>query len=67
MIETIPENLVPREAAAIRRTTTGHLANERHRGVGPPYIKDRGKILYPRDALMKYLAERIVDPSRRAG
>lgn len=62
-----PENLTTREAAAKRRKTMGHLANERSRKTGPPYIRDGGKILYPADLLEKYLSERTIDPSQKAG
>ena len=61
----IPELMTPREAAAVRRTTVGHLANERSRGLGPPVCKLGGRIFYPKDSLIRYIAERIVDPSRR--
>jgi hypothetical protein len=61
----LPELLTPREAAAVRRTTVGHLANERSRGLGPPVCKLGGRIFYPKDSLICYIAERIVDPSRR--
>lgn len=61
----LPELLTPREAAAVRRTTVGHLANERSRGLGPPICKLGGRIFYPKDSLIHYIAERIVDPSRR--
>jgi len=63
----IPELLTPREAAAIRRTTVGHLANERSRGLGPPVAKIGGRIFYPARELSEYISERIVDPTRRAG
>ena len=62
-----PELLVPKEAAAIRRVTTGHQANERHRGEGPPFARIGGRIYYPADQLREYITSRIVDPSRRAG
>ncbi len=60
------ENLKPREAAAVLRVTTGHLANARHRGVGPPYLRVEGRILYPSNLLREYLSARIVTP-RKAG
>ena len=63
----LPELLTPREAAAVRRTTTGHLANERSRGLGPPVCKLGGRVFYPADRLAEWVSERIVDPSRRAG
>jgi hypothetical protein len=67
MDSKFPELLTPREAAAVRRTTTGHLANERSRGLGPPVCKLGGRIFYPAESLRKFIEERIVDPSRAAG
>ena len=64
----LPELLIPRETAKICRVTTGHLANARSRGEGPPFVKFGAKILYPAEELRKYIADRIVDPTtRRAG
>jgi len=63
----LPELLTPREAATVRRTTTGHLANERSRGLGPPFAKIGGRIYYPARELSEYISSRIVDPARRAG
>ena len=63
----IPELLTTREAAAVRRTTTGHLANERNRGLGPPICKLGGRVFYPAEELSRYISERITDPTRRAG
>ncbi len=63
----IPELLTPREAAAVRRTTVGHLANERNRGLGPPVCKLGGRVFYPKDSLAEYISSRITDPARRAG
>lgn len=61
----IPELLTPRETAAIRRTTTGHLANERNRGLGPPVCKLGGRVFYPKDSLVEYISSRIHDPANR--
>ena len=63
----IPELLTPREAAAVRRTTIGHLANERSRGLGPPVAKIGGRVFYPAKELAEYISKRIMDPARRAG
>jgi len=63
----LPELLTPREAAAVRRTSMGHLANERSRGKGPPICKLGGRVFYPAKQLADYIAERIVSPTRRAG
>jgi hypothetical protein len=62
----IPELLTPREAAAVRRTTTGHLANERSRGFGPPVCRLGGRVFYPAAELSRYISERT-EPTRRAG
>jgi hypothetical protein len=59
-----PELLTPREAAAIRRTTVGHLANERSRGIGPPVARIGGRIYYPVAELRQFINERIASPSR---
>lgn len=61
----IPELLTPKEAAAVRRTTTGHLANERSRGLGPPVAKIGGRVFYPKAELVEYICSRITDPARR--
>jgi hypothetical protein len=63
----IPELLTPREAAAIRRTTVGHLANERCRGLGPVYARIGGRCFYPAAELRDYIRKCIVDPTRRTG
>jgi hypothetical protein len=61
----IPEILTPRETATARRTTTGHLANERSRGLGPPFVKLGGRVFYPAEQLRDYITSRIHDPSDR--
>ncbi len=63
----LPEFLVPKEAAAVRRTTTGHLANERARGLGPPFVKMGKKVLYPVRSLREYIEAHTVVPTRRTG
>ncbi len=62
-----PELLKPREAAAIRRVTVNHLANERSRGEGPPICKLGGRVFYPADQLRDFINSHITDPARRAG
>ena len=62
-----PELLRPREAAAIRRVTVNHLANERSRGEGPPICKLGGRVFYPADQLRDFINSHITDPARRAG
>ena len=63
----IPELLTTREVAAMRRTTIGHLANERSRGLGPPVARIGGRVFYPASELRDFILSRIVDPTRRTG
>jgi hypothetical protein len=58
--------LTTAEVAAIRRMKEASLAQERNRmkhhgGDGPPYVKDGGRVLYPRDALYEWLDARTVE------
>ena len=41
----------------------GVLAQWRHRGVGPPYVKLSNRILYRGADLNQFLAERTVQPT----
>jgi hypothetical protein len=61
----LPRLLTTREAASALRLTKQHLANLRSAGAGPIYAKIGSKIFYPQESLQSYIAERIVDPSRR--
>lgn len=61
----LPELLVPRETAKVRRTTIGHLANERSRGLGPPFVKLGGRVFYSKDSLAEYIAAHVVTPTKR--
>ena len=54
------EYLTTTEAAAVRRRKPQTLRKERWRGEGPPFIRDGGRVLYPRKALERWLAERMV-------
>jgi len=63
----LPELLNPRETAVVRRSSVNHLANERSRGIGPPYVKIGGRIYYPADLLREYINSRIVNPNQKAG
>ena len=65
--KTLPQLLIPREAAVALRLSPQHLANLRSAGLGPIYIKMGSKILYSADGLAEYITARVVDPSRRAG
>lgn len=64
MAGNFPELLTPREAAAIRRTTVGHLANERSRGEGPPVAKIGGRVFYPAAEFREFIVSRIQAPGR---
>ncbi|CAM3283756.1 hypothetical protein BST27_16825 [Mycobacterium intermedium] len=58
-----PDALFPaRDVAALRCKTENALAVERHRGNGPPYVKDRGRVLYRAGDLAAYLAANTVTP-----
>lgn len=48
------------EAAEFLNTTMGTLANWRHNGQGPAYIKLRRKILYDREDLERWLERQKV-------
>ena len=56
-----PMYLTAKDVAAIRRKSEAALAQERKRGIGPPFLRDEGRILYPEDALYEWLEARRVD------
>lgn len=56
----ISELATPKEAAKYLRTTVGRLANDRHHGVGPSYVKYGRSVLYPWDALRAFIEERTI-------
>ena len=62
--DTLPEYLTTREAAAILRMPKSLLNQWRHYNYGPPYIKLRRRILYPRQDLQHWLRNRFIRPSR---
>jgi len=47
--------LTAQEVAEILRTTPGHLANQRMRGEGPPYLKFSRRVLYDVKELEQWL------------
>lgn len=51
--------LTSAEVAAMRRIKEASLQQERWRKEGPPYVKDRGRVLYPLDLLEAWLDERL--------
>lgn len=54
------EFATPKEAAEYLRTTVGKLANDRHLGVGPPYVKYGRKVLYPWESLRAFVEEHTI-------
>lgn len=46
------------------RLGTSTLANWRHDGKGPPFVKCGSRILYPGDALIEWLERNLVKPER---
>lgn len=57
--------LTTAQAAERRGRTRQALANERSRHMGPPYIRDGGRVLYSEDELEQWLTTRRVDPLTR--
>jgi hypothetical protein len=57
---TLRKYLTSKEVADIRRKTEPALVQERKRGIGRPFVRDGGRILYPEDALYAWLDERVV-------
>jgi hypothetical protein len=53
--------LTPKQVAGIRQKGEPALVQERKRGIGPPYIRDGGRILYPEDTLYAWLDARLVN------
>lgn len=54
------------EVAAALRISTKTLQRWRASGVGPAFAVVAGRIRYPREALVDYLAERVVLPKEGA-
>ena len=57
-----PDYLTVEETAAMLRTPRSQLDQWRHFRKGPPYVKLRKRVLYPRADLLKWLDRRRVDP-----
>lgn len=58
------ESLTPDEVERVYGLKATTLANKRSRALGPEYIKDGEKILYPQKAVQDYLAARRVKTLR---
>jgi hypothetical protein len=58
----VTELLTTREVADIRRKTPEALRQERVQVPyqGPPFIRDGRRVLYPKDLLEEWLADRVV-------
>ena len=46
--------LVESEAAEVLRCSPKTLANKRHAGTGPPYLKTGGRVLYDHAAVIEW-------------
>jgi hypothetical protein len=57
------ELLTPKELAAQLKVSLSHLANERWKGAGIPFIKVKGSVRYLRCSFVKYLTENTVNTS----
>ncbi|MGU3501883.1 helix-turn-helix transcriptional regulator [Mycobacterium sp. C31M] len=59
----LDELLTPHEVAEYRGTTTGVLAQERFKGVGPKFIRDGRRIRYRASDIRAYLDANTVTPN----
>lgn len=57
---TLDELLTPEQVAKYRGTTTATLAQERHHGRGPKFIRDGRRIRYRASDIAAYLAAKTV-------
>lgn len=62
----LDELLTPQQVAAYRGTTTGVLAQERFKGVGPRFIRDGRRIRYRASDIRAYIEASTVE-TRSAG
>jgi hypothetical protein len=62
-LDKYPAMMTPAEVAREFRTPEGVLANWRQKGGGPPYVKvtpgRNGRVLYPREEVRAFYAERL--------
>jgi hypothetical protein len=59
----MPELLKPAEAAALLRTTTNTLQQDRYMRRGVPYIKLGNRVLYARNDIVAYLNANRSEPA----
>ncbi|MCB0924948.1 MAG: DNA-binding protein [Mycobacterium sp.] len=58
----LDELLTPKQVAEYRGTTTAVLAQERHKGAGPRFIRDGRRIRYRATDIHAYLDARTETP-----
>jgi hypothetical protein len=58
--------LTPKQVGEIRHRSETALAAERRRLLGPPFIRDGGRVLYDEEALYAWLDERVVNTNSAA-
>jgi tRNA(His) 5'-end guanylyltransferase len=61
------EFLTEKEVSLLYSVSISTLRTERCRGVGPGYIKDGRRVLYPRKTLNEYLFRRFVKTDETVG
>lgn len=66
MTQTVPFLIKPREAAKMLARPESTLRYWRCLGVGPPWIKIEGRVLYDRNELLQYIQRSRRNPSVRA-
>lgn len=52
--------LTPAEAAQFLRRAPGTLANWRHQGIGPAFVRQGHTVLYPAAALDAWLTKNLI-------
>ena len=62
-----PDFLTVEETASLLRTPRSQLDQWRYFQVGPPYVKLRRRVLYPRRDLEDWLERRKVQPKPEPG
>lgn len=62
---TLDELLTPEQVAEYRKTSVAVLAQERHHGRGPRYVRDGRRIRYRASDLAAYLEAQLQDPGAR--
>lgn len=61
----LDELLTPQQVADYRGTTVAVLAQERHKGAGPKFIRDGRRIRYRASDIRDYLTANTETPSSR--